>query len=112
MYRQADREADTPRRGWFSTDVLQNAASGGRKTVGGPCCGPKQAAHAAEVIVKITGPSAKLAAIMATMATAMATATAKPSMRGVLEMFIVFYNIARRHMHAASGLCVPEARCP
>lgn len=111
MYQQADREADTPRRRWFDTDVLQNAASGGRKTVGGPCCGPKQAAHAAEVIVKITGPSAKIAVVMATMATAMATATAKPS-RGVLEVFIVFYNIVRRHMHAASGLYVPEARRP
>jgi len=60
----------------------------------------KQAAQAAEVIVKITGPSAKIATAMATMAVAIPTAIAKPSMRGVLEMFIAFYNIARWDMHA------------
>lgn len=47
---------------------------------------------------------------MATMAVAMPTAIAKPSRRGVLEMFIAFYNIARRNMHAPSGLCAPGAR--
>ena len=47
---------------------------------------------------------------MATMAVAMATARAKPSMRGVLEMLITSNNISRRHMHAPSKLCVPENR--
>jgi hypothetical protein len=55
----------------------------GAQNRGRPLLRTEQAAHAAEVIVKITGPSAKIAAVMATMATAMATATAKPSMRGV-----------------------------
>ena len=58
----------------------------GRRSHGGPCCRAKQAAQAAEVIVKITGPSAKIATAMATMATAMATTSAKPSMRGVLGL--------------------------
>lgn len=71
----------------------------------------KQAAQAAEVIVKITGPSAKIATAMATMAVAMPTAIAKPSMRGVLEMFIAFYNIARRDMHAPlEALCARGSR--
>ena len=68
----------------------------------GLCCRAKQAAQAAEVIVKITGPSAKIATAMATMATAMATTSAKPSMRGVLGLLIAFNNIARRHMHAGA----------
>jgi hypothetical protein len=44
---------------------------------------------------------------MATMATAMATASAKPSMRDVLGLLIAFNSIARRHMHALhSGMDV------
>ena len=74
---------------------------------GGPYCRAKQAAQAAEVIVKTTGPSAKIATAMATMATAMATASAKPSMRDVLGLLIAFNSIARRHMHALhSGMDV------
>ena len=101
-YRQADREADTPRRGWFSTMYCETPRAG-RRSHGGPCCRAKQAAQAAEVIVKITGPSAKIAIAMATMATAMATTSAKPSMRGVLGLLIAFNNIARRHMHAGAA---------
>jgi hypothetical protein len=89
----------------------QAAACRGRKTVGGSRRGAKQAVQAAEVIVKITGPSAKIATAMATMTAAMPTAIAKPRMRGVLEMFIAFYNIDRRDIaRPLEALCVRGSR--